>query len=54
MNKRDDPKSQRARLPNLQKVMIESREGDSALVRRFEGSRRGTRALCSIDKLRPV
>jgi hypothetical protein len=54
MNKRNDPKSQLARLPDGQKVRIESREGHSVLVRRIDGPRRGTLAVCPIDKLRPI
>lgn len=54
MNNKDDLKDQLARLPDGQKVLIESREGDSVLVRRVDGPRRGTLAVCSIDKLRPV
>ena len=54
MNKKTDPKNQFARLPDGQEVRIESREGDSALVRRINGSRKGTLSLCPLDKLRPV
>lgn len=54
MNKRNDPKSQLARLPNGEKVRIESREGDSALLRRVDGRRRGTLAVCPVEKLRPI
>ncbi len=54
MNKRSDPKSQLARLPDGQKVRIESRKGDSVLVRRIDGPRRNTLALILINKLRPV
>ncbi len=54
MNKRNDPKNQPAPLPNGQRVRIESLEGDSALVRRIGGTRRGTLAVCPIDRLRPV
>jgi len=54
MNKTDDPKSQLARLPDGQRVRIESREGDRALVRRLDGPRRGTLAVCSIAKLKPI
>ena len=54
MNKKRDPKGQLARLPNGEKVRIESRDGDSALVRRMDGPRRGTLAVCPIDKLRPI
>ena len=54
MNKRNDPKGQLARLPDGQKVRIESLEGDRALVRRIAGPRKGTLAVCSIGRLRPV
>jgi len=53
MNKRNDLKGQLARLPDGQQVRIESVEGESALVIRIEGPRIGTRAVCSIDKLKP-
>ena len=36
MNKKTDPKSQLARLPDGQKVRIESHEGDTVVVRRVE------------------
>ena len=54
MNRSNDPKNALARLPNGQKVIIESCEGDSALVRRMDGPRSGTLAVCPIDKLRPI
>ncbi len=54
MKKNRDPKSQLARLPSGEKAKIESREGDSFLVRRMDGPRKGTLAICPIDKLRPV
>jgi hypothetical protein len=54
MKKTDDPKLQLARLPNDEKVKIESVEDDSALVIRIEGPRKGTLAICSIDKLKPI
>jgi len=54
MNKKRAPKGQLARLPNGEKVRIESRDGDSALVRRMDGPRRGTRAVCSIAKLQMI
>jgi len=54
MKKSRDPKSQLARLPSGEKVVIESREGDRALVRRMDGPREGTLAVCPIDKLRPI
>jgi len=41
-------------LPNGDKVRIESREGDSVLVRRLDGPRRGTLAVCRIDRLRQI
>ncbi len=54
MNKRNDPKTQLARLPDGQKIRIESREGENVLVRRMDGPRRGTLAVCSTAKLKPV
>jgi hypothetical protein len=54
MNKSSDPKGPLARLPDGQKVRIEFREGHRALVRRIDGPRRGTLAVCSIDKLKRV
>jgi hypothetical protein len=54
MKKPDDRKPELARLPNDEKVRIESVEGDSALAIRIEGPRKGTLAICSIDKLKPI
>ena len=45
---------QLARLPNGEKVRIESREGDSVVVRRIDGPRKATLAICPLDKLSPV
>jgi len=42
-----------ARLPDGQRVRIESCEGDSATVRRVDGDRAGTLAVCALDKLEP-
>jgi hypothetical protein len=54
MKKKADPSSQYARLPNGQKVRIESQDGQTALVMRLGGLRRGTLAVCPIDKLKPA
>ncbi len=43
-----------ARLPDGQKVRIESREDNIAVVVRIEGPRRGTRAVCATAKLQPI
>ncbi len=43
-----------ARLPNGQKVRIESCEDDIAIVTRLRGPRKGTRAVCAIAKLQPL
>ena len=40
------------RLPNGEKVLIESREGNTVTVRRVAGSRRMTLAVCRIDRLK--
>ena len=40
-----------ARLPNDEKVLIESVESGKALVRRIEGERKGTYAVCSVSQL---
>jgi len=40
-------------LPDGQLVVIESREGESVLVRRIDGPRSGTVAVCSVKKLEP-
>ena len=54
MNKKRAPKGQLARLPNGEKVRIESREGESVLVRRMDGPRKGTVAVCPLHKLSPI
>jgi Fe2+ transport system protein FeoA len=54
MKRTDDPKPEFARLPNGQKVRIESRKGDKVVAQRLGGLRKGTLAVCSIDKLGPV
>jgi hypothetical protein len=52
MRKRD-PNPNHARLPNGQKVMIVSKDGATALVQRLGGGeRKGTLAVCSVDKLK--
>jgi len=43
-----------ARLPDGQKVRVESREGDTVTVRRIGGPRRNTLAVCRADRLRPT
>ena len=52
----DDLTGQLARLPDGQKVVIESVEGlpPSALVRRIDGPRAETHAICDISKLQPL
>ena len=52
MENKDDLTGQLARLPDRQKVRIESREGDTVTVRRVDGPRKGTLAVCPIHKLR--
>jgi hypothetical protein len=52
--KRRAPKIEYARLPNGQIVIVESREGDTATVRRLNGPRFGTRAICPVSKLKPI
>jgi nitrite reductase/ring-hydroxylating ferredoxin subunit len=52
--KRRAPKIQYARLPNGQRVIIESHEGDIATVRRIDGPGYGTLAVCPINKLKPL
>ena len=54
MEKKDDLTGTLARLPNDELVRIESIEGTSALVRRVEGPREGTLAICELDKLLPA
>lgn len=54
MKKKADPSPQYARLPCGRKVKIQSINGATALVMRLGGLRRGTLAVCPIDKLRPV
>jgi hypothetical protein len=54
MTKRNDLKREFARLPDGQKVRIESLEGDTATVRRVGGPRPQTWAVCRIDRLKPV
>jgi hypothetical protein len=51
----DDPNNpQLYRLPDGQKVTIESHEGDTAVVRRIDGPRADTRAICLAAKLEPI
>jgi hypothetical protein len=53
----NDPYNRRGRLyrlPDGQKVRIESREGDLVTVRRIGGPRRQTLAVCRFDQLKPV
>jgi hypothetical protein len=55
MRKKRDPNPLHARLPNGQKVIIKSQEGATALVMRLGGrERKGTLAVCPVDKLRPA
>ena len=41
-------------LPDGQPVKIDTFEGDSATVRRVDGDRAGTLAVCAIEKLKPI
>lgn len=54
MNKRNDPNPLYARLPCGRKVKIKSVDGATALVQRLGGWRKGTLAVCPMDKLRPA
>ena len=54
MRKKAEPNPLHARLPNGQKVEIKSQNGNTALVMRLGGLRRGTLAVCPIDKLKPA
>jgi hypothetical protein len=54
MENKDDLVGTLARLPDGQLARIESVEGTSAQVRRVDGDRAGTLAVCDIDKLRPA
>ena len=56
MNITDDLTGQLARLPDGQKVIVESQEGvpASAAVRRIDGPRADTRAICAVSKLQPL
>ena len=51
-----DLKGQLYRLPDGQKVRIESQQGSPAraIVRRIGGPRAGTRAVCLVSKLEPL
>jgi hypothetical protein len=48
----DDLVGRPCKLPNGEKGVIESVQGSEAVVRRTNGPREGTRAVCSIAKLR--
>ncbi len=52
METKDDPAGRFARLPDGQKVRIESVEGEVALVMRLGGLRRGTFAVCPLARLK--
>jgi len=54
MKKKSEPSPQYARLPNGHKVTIKSQDGETALVMRVGGHRRGTLAVCRVRKLSPV
>ena len=54
MENKDDLTGQLARLPDGQRVKVESCEDDTAVVIRIEGPRKGARAVCAIAKLRPI
>lgn len=52
----DDLAGQLARLPDGQRVIIEFEEGvpPIAVVRRIDGPRAETRAICAVSKLQPL
>lgn len=54
MKKKADLSPQYARLPCGRKVKIQSIDGAKALVMRLGGLRRGTVAICPVEKLKPA
>jgi hypothetical protein len=54
METRAELAGQFARLPDGQKVKIESIEGSRAVVRRIGGERHGSLATCDVAKLEPL
>ena len=54
MKNKDDLTGKFARLPDGQKVIIESVSDGFATVRRIEGPYRKKLAVCRIDKLKPA
>jgi hypothetical protein len=51
METNDELKGKEARLPDGQRVVIEEVEDGQATVRRLDGDRRGTLAVCEVEKL---
>ena len=51
-----DLRGQLCRLPDGQRVRVESHEDNPAraIVRRLDGPRAGTRAICLVSKLEPL
>jgi hypothetical protein len=45
---------EKAKLPNGETVVIESVESGMALVRRIEGQRKGTYAVCRVSSLENI
>ena len=54
MGNSDDLVGQPCELPNGEEGVIESVHGFEVVVRRTNGPREGTRAVCSITKLRAI
>jgi hypothetical protein len=54
MKRKADPNPLHARLPCGRKVKIQSTEGQTAVVQRLGGWRKGSLAVCPIDKLKPA
>jgi hypothetical protein len=51
METNDELKGKEARLPDGQRVVIEEVEDGQATVRRLDGDRAGTVAVCDVEKL---
>jgi hypothetical protein len=51
MEPNDELKGKEARLPDGQRVVIEEIEDGLATVRRLDGDRAGTVAVCAVEKL---
>jgi hypothetical protein len=54
MKRKADPNPLHARLACGRKVKIQSIEGQTAVVQRLGGWRKGSLAVCPIDKLKPA